>query len=263
MKFITNGGIPFWQFNRLGQYKWLQHFVTNRQGGLSTGKYTSLNLSYNVEDKSEKVDKNRELLCKNLAIDVARLIFPDQCHGNHITEIKADTSVYDIKNTDALITKEKNICIGILTADCAPLLVYDPVKHVVAAIHAGWRGTVAGITALTIQKLRDSFDSNSADLQVCIAPFISHGNYEVGIEVADEVRKYFKNTNGILFNSDKDDKWYFDLGEANRRQLVQSGVNNEKIQITGICTYEHSEKFFSARRDGLNTGRFATGIMLL
>ena len=165
-----------------------------------------------------------------------------------------------LEGIDAVMTHLPGVCIGVSTADCIPLLVYDCRHHVVAAIHAGWRGTVKRIAEQTVSKMTSTYGSRPEDLRVQIGPGISLDSFEVGDEVYEAFRTAGFNMPSI---SHRQEKWHIDLPECNRQQLLSAGVPASAINIANICTVKQSTTFFSARRQGIQSGRIFTGIMLI
>lgn len=262
MNGVLVNDLPLFQFRNLAEFPDLFNFSTTRQGGVSSGNYQSLNLGFNSGDHPDEVFQNREILSRSLNIPSAKLVFPKQVHSANIRFLQdnflklSDEGRKEImKETDALITDVKGVCIAVKTADCVPVLLYDCNKKVIAAIHAGWRGTVQNITALTIQKMVKE-GSDPGDIIAGIGPSISPSVYEVGKEVWEQFSPEFYHQNGY------DNKRLLNLWKANFSQLIQSGVRFENIEIAEMCTYSDSSLFFSARRDGVKTGRMATGIMM-
>jgi polyphenol oxidase len=250
------------KFNLLLELKDLKHVVTTRQDGVSKPPYESFNLSLTVGDAEENVSINRLKLANLMNIRNEELFIPDQCHSANIREVNVDTHPEDLKETDALVTNLKDRCLVILTADCVPVLLYDSVKHAIAAIHAGWRGTIEGIVVKTIEFMSMQYSSKPADLIACIGPSISWPNYEVGDEVAERFEDLFGMKSNVLRLTKCSDKTHIDLCEANRILMLESGVLPEHIEISQLCTYDKPGLFFSARRDGIKSGRFASCIML-
>ncbi len=254
------------QFANLSSFSGLIHFSTTRTGGCSNGNYSSLNLGFNSGDLPESVTANRVKLCAALAINPARLVFPKQTHSATVRTINAKFFISGneerkllLMETDALITNLKGVCIAIKTADCVPVLLYDPKKSVLAAIHAGWRGTVQNIVSKTITKMVEEFGSQPSDLWAGIGPSVSSEVYEVGAEVWNQFDPEFYHSS----NPAQSDKRLLDIRSVNFRQMILSGVPPGQIEVTNICTYSDAKRFFSARRDGQKTGRMATGIMLI
>ena len=257
--------MPVLQFANLGKFSELLHFSTTRVGGSSTGNYSSLNLGFNSGDYPRNVIANQLLLSEVLDIDPMRMIFPKQTHTATIKTITSDflgldkaSQKYFLNETDALITNLKGISIVVKTADCVPVLLFDSKQKVIAAVHAGWRGTVQNILLKTIQKMAEEFGSEQSDILAGIGPSISPEVYEVG----EEVWKQFDPEFYRATNPAKPDKRLLDLWSANFHQLIMAGVPAHQIEIAGICTFSDPDRFFSARRDGIKTGRMATGIMI-
>ena len=206
-------------------------------------------------------EANREMLAQILDLNAGQLVFPRQTHTRSVALI-SDMPPDELRDTDGIITNIRGICLCGQTADCVPLLFYDPVKHVVAAVHAGWRGTVGLIAKEAVQLFKFHFSSSSRDLRVIIGPSIGPEKYEVGKEVVEEVRKTIPFPEMSLKKLSSG-KHRFNLWEANRQILLECGVLNRNIEITGYCTYSENDSFFSARREGIDTGRLVSGIMLV
>lgn len=262
---VVLSGLSLLQFDNLNRFPELLHFSTARTGGVSEANYSSLNLGLNSGDSRDLVIANRILLCSALQINKEQLIFPKQTHTatiKIITERFLSSCDEDKKDylldTDAIITAVDGICIAVKTADCVPVLLYDPKQKVIAAIHAGWRGTVQNIVLLTIQKMVMEFGSSPADLIAGIGPSISPAIYEVEEAVWSQFDPLFYTDTAPL----SPDKKMLDLWKANHHQLILGGVSSHNIEAAQICTLSDPERFFSARRDGAKTGRMATGIML-
>ena len=254
-------------YNLLNKYKEIAHFCTDREGGVSMGNYESFNLSPFSGDNPENVNKNKEMLCKQLGIDAEKLIIPYQTHGTRILEIDDlffQLSQYEktqaLYGIDALFTHLTNVCIAVTTADCVPLLFFDPKKQVIAVAHAGWRGTCSRIAEKTVHGLIDTFDCNPADIRVVIGPSISASVYEVGEEVVANFRDAGFDISRIV--TVRNQSLYLDLWEANKQSLQLAGISDHHIELSGICTYTEHDRFFSARHLGIKSGRIATGIML-
>lgn len=243
-------------------------FSTRRLGGgVSQGAYGEMNINPYCGDSLEHVDANTIILSEKLGIDRNNIILPHQVHNTEIRAINSDFfSSTDcdrkrfLEGVDAVMTDLKGICIGVSTADCVPVLLYDKKKSVVAAIHAGWRGTVENIVKKSLQAMHDRYGCNYNDIKAIIGPSISKEAFEVGDEVYDKfATKGFdmKRISCII-----DNRWHIDLWEANRMQMMELGVPEERIIVSGVCTYFNYEEFFSARRLSVNSGRIYSGIML-
>lgn len=255
-------------YKLLEKYKEIAHFCTDRQGGVSMGNYASFNLSPFSGDNPERYTKNLQILCNRLAIQPEKLIIPYQTHGTEIREINSSFFVLSIEKrlnalngVDALYTKLYNVCIGISTADCVPLQFFDPVQKVVAVAHAGWRGTSNKISEKTIYTLVDKYNCKPADILVTIGPSISSKEYEIGKEVVDIFKEAGFDISKIITIRNK--TFHLDLWKANVQSLEKAGILRDHIEISGICTFTENERFFSARRLGIKSGRMLSGIMLI
>lgn len=155
---------------------------------------------------------------------------------------------------DALVTDETSRAVGVRTADCVPILLFDPNKRAVSAIHAGWRGTSAGIVPVTIQKLRGEFDSEPPNLFAAIGPCIRQCCYEVGPDVADRFTGVYSTKSAGL------DRWHLDLAGINRKQMIDCGLLPQHVFDIGLCTACEADEFFSFRREPANPGRMISSI---
>lgn len=246
-------------------------FSTTRGGG--SGNYGGFNITDYCGDTSAHVRECRSLLCNTLGIDDSRLLLPRQTHGDRIIAIDASFMQKDEKEkkrllygADAIITNMIYICIGVSTADCIPILLHDPHKRVVAAVHAGWRGTVAHIAKKCIATMTETYECMPNNIVAVIAPGISMEAFEVGNEVYDTFNRSgfpMKKIARLYPTSNGGSKWHIDLWEANRLQLIECGIPERNISTAGICTYREHDRFFSARRLGIESGRIFSGIMLI
>lgn len=242
-------------------------FSTTRHGGCSKGQYASFNCSPFCGDNPEDVRKNIHLLHSLLPEQIHDLVIPFQTHGTGIAVIDENFCNTDprrrtdmLHGKDALVTSVPNICLCVSTADCIPVLCYDVQNRVIAAVHAGWRGTQQYIVEKVLAVMKKTYATRPEYVHACIGPGISLKAFEVG----EEVYRLFKQ-NG--FNMDRiarmQQKWHIDLWEANRLQLIACGVPDSQIEQAGVCTWEHNCDFYSARRQGVASGRILSGIALL
>lgn len=246
-------------------------FSTTRHGGVSEGNYAAFNVNHYCGDNPHHIAENRQQLCRCLGIDESRLIYPHQTHHTEVWQVDdsfltwADSERSKaLEGIDALMTDCRGVCIGVSTADCIPVLLYDAVHHAVAAIHAGWRGTVGRIVEKTVVAMQQVYQTNPADLQVVIGPGISLTHFEVGDEVYDTfvANGFPMNQLAARFPASTGERWHIDLPACNRWQLLQTGVKADAITDTAICTFAQVDEFFSARRLGINSGRILTAIMI-
>ncbi len=241
-------------------------FSTTRYGGESKGTYEALNINAFSGDDPIAVEANLIAVAKELNIPANRIVRQHQVHKTESRQIAEEffTLPINIQNrilegSDALMTDIQNSCIGVHTADCVPVLLYDTVRQATAAIHAGWKGTVKHIVAKTIDSMVKVYQTNPQDLKAVIGPCISLKNFEVGKEVYEQFA-------AASFNMDKIarfyEKWHINLPLANEYELLNMGVRSRNIFQSGICTYDQYEDYFSARRIKENFGTIYTGIIL-
>ena len=233
-------------------------FSTTRQGGCSTGNYAAFNINGYCGDDEVHIAANKVALCGLLGIDCNRLVMPHQVHDCVVRRIDGPQQGV-IEGVDAVMTDVPQLCIGVSTADCIPVLLYDSTHRAVSAVHAGWRGTVLRIVQKAVEAMRDAYGTAPADLQAVIGPGISLDSFEVGDEVYEQFHAAGFDMQPI---SRHDAKWHIDLPMCNRLQLMEAGIPANHIQMTNICTYQQYERYFSARRLGIQSGRIYTGILI-
>ncbi|MBK9098275.1 MAG: peptidoglycan editing factor PgeF [bacterium] len=209
------------------------------------------NLSFSVGDDKEKVDQNRKMFFNELGLNEEMVSYQKQVHEDKINFVDTYGSCGE---SDALITKSKNLGLAISSADCPAIFIYDPLKKVIAAVHSGWKGTEKKILAKTIKRLSVEFSCITSDLICYIGPSISQKNYEVGEEVAKKFDEQFILT--------RENKHYLDIAGVNFNMLVNEGVKKINIQVSKLCSYEYSKLLHSYRRDGIQSGR-ALGIIAI
>ena len=201
------------------------------------------------------------------------VVQPHQVHGCVIREVTDPlTTREQLEGVDALVTRTPGAAISVRTADCIPVLLYDPVNRAVAAVHAGWRGTVQRISVKTIEEMGRLYGTRAQDLRAVIGPGIGPDSFQVGQEVAGEFAAAGFPMQQILKDCGPkcptpDDPMHgglhIDLWQANRWLLEQAGVRPDNIEVTGICTYRNNDRFYSARREGTKCGRIINVIKLI
>ena len=225
----------------------INHGFFTRNGGISSQENYSLNCSYSSNDSSDNVLINRQLICKYFNLKVANLKTINQIHSNKVKIIHSlndDTSNIE---ADALITKSPNIILGILTADCAPILIQDPLKKIIAAVHIGWKGAYNKILERTIEEL-SNLGSDIKNIKLAIGPCIGPASYEVG---KDFYLKFTKKNiiNKNFFEEIKLNKYKFDLPKYIYHQAIDIGVQAKNISNTNKDTFTDKKNFFSYRRN--------------
>jgi YfiH family protein len=252
--------VDFYRFKQFKDHPKCVHVVTTK----SISEPCGLSLALHTGEVEAKIIDNRKKVSSLLSLeDDLHFIVANQTHSDHIKiivekETKGWKGLEDaVADCDALITNQKGVMLTILTADCVPVLLYDKEKEVIAAIHAGWKGTEARIVTKTVQKMIKVYDSDPKDIIAGVAPAIGRCCYEVGKDVA----KHF-------FNEPRSfdllgEKYMLDLPFINKKQLLDSGVLEEHIEMSGVCTACEVERFFSYRKEQGCSGRFMSMIGLI
>jgi len=227
---------------------------TTRIGGKSEGSYESLNLSASSGDDTSVVESNRRRLNSALGIKPGMIKTIRQVHGSDVYELSNPDASRPRAGFDAIVTRIPGVAVSVLTADCVPILLYDPVKGVVAAVHAGWSGTVSGIVGRAVRTMEQSFGTSTGDLLAAIGPSIGPCCYEVDEKVVTPLKQNILGGGGLIFPT-RAGHWQLDLWEANTRLMVSAGVKRTNILVMGLCTSCNADKFYSHRKSGGSTGR--------
>ncbi|MBI2973366.1 MAG: peptidoglycan editing factor PgeF [Armatimonadetes bacterium] len=237
----------------------IPHAFTTRRGGVSPPPFDSLNLGRGVHDDSANVARNRAAILRAIGIDPSRHVEASQVHGATVAVVTARDAAGVIEGADGMVTSAPGLALAIHAADCVPVLLADPRRRVVAAVHAGWRGSAAGIALEAVGVLADRFESRAEDLLVAIGPAIKACHYEVDEPVFDRYRDW--PWRDELFAPNARGRWQLDLQAVNRRQLMDAGVPAAQIEVLEHCTFDRPDLFFSYRRDR-ETGRMGAIIAL-
>lgn len=237
---------------------------TTRHEGVSRTPYNSLNLGTNTQDQAHSVEGNRSLLARAFGITQEKLVTVKQVHGSDILVIDEpndDVNHFLGIEGDAIITNQPGIMIGVCVADCVPILLCDPEKKIIAAVHAGWKGTAAKLASKTVAGMKSLFECSPRKLQALIGPSIGKCCYEVD----GPVKQAFVQNEldwAAYSEATAEGTWRLDLAAANHALLTAAGIPASQIQVSGMCVCCHRELFFSYRRDGVETGRQMGFIML-
>ena len=230
--------------SKLSKFKNLKHCFFSRKNGVSKGYYESLNCGIGSEDKKENVLKNLELVSKKINCKKESLITLNQKHTNQVIHFKDEISVKNKLSADAIVSEVKNTGIGILTADCAPILFYDPKKKIIGCAHSGWKGALNGIVKNTIKKFNE-LNSKNENLIAVVGPCISKKNYEVK---KDFFNKFISQNikNEIFFKEINKETFFFDLRGFINNEMTNLGIKN--IENIKMDTFSEKEFFYSYRR---------------
>lgn len=258
------------QFDILNDKPGVEHFCTTRQGGVSKGPFSSLNLGNYSDDNPMAIYENRQILSRMWYMDISDFIVPHQTHSNKVLVVdeafmnaRPSDKIEALYGVDASVTHLKNIFLCATTADCVPILLFDKEKLIIAAIHAGWKSLVAGIIENTITKMREVYSTNATNIVAAIGPSISQKNYEVGDELIAQFNDAGFDLSTASNVNEKTKKWHIDLRLLSHNELVRLGVAPQQIETSTLCTFDESELFFSARRQSIVSGRMLSGIKLV
>lgn len=257
-------GGPFLRLAGLGELAGVSHFISTRGGGgLDPPR---LNLAFGLADSAATVVANRRHLFGALGVDPGRVALVRQVHGRSVVVVAEGQ--HDglappdrLTAADAMVTTSPGLWLAVLVADCVPVLAADPVRGAVGIAHAGWRGTVAGVTGALLGALTDKCGCRLQDLRVAIGPSIGPDDYEVGAPVARRFAAAFPEDAGVVRRARRG-RYLVDLWQANAHQARAAGVPARNIEVAGISTAGALDLFFSHRVEGLAAGRFAAGVAL-
>ena len=257
--YTDKNNTPYISFPILEQFDFVSHGFSTRLGGVSSGIYESMNLGFNRGDSETNVYENYRLLCEAIGVNEKNLVFTDQVHKSNVRVATKDNCGMGITRErtytqiDGHITNESNVPLIVFCADCVPILFVDPKTRSVGATHSGWKGTVQKIGAVTVRKMVEEYSCRPEDMIAVIGPCIGPECYEVSKDVADAFEANFSKEqcakilqcDGV--NTEGELKYHLDLWEANRLILLEAGLKQENIVVSGLCTMCHTDLFFSHR----------------
>ena len=240
--------------------------VTTRSGGTSQGKLASLNIAFSAGDDHDCVRANREIVGHALGYDHRDLVMPHLVHGSRVVvvgESDRGRGALSPKTTvsacDALATKSIETPIAVVVADCAPVVLYDPVQPAVAVVHVGWRGAIDRLAQLTVEQMNSALGSNSSNIRAGIGPCLQPGSSEVSFDLAEEAEEAFPNQPAVHYDMGK--KPHLDLPFMIKQQLLDAGVELRHIEDMRLDTLD-AKRFFSHRGQSGGAGRFMAVAML-
>ena len=241
--------LSFREFEKLG---FVNHAFSTRLGGVSTGEFNSMNMSFGRGDTDENVHENYRRLCEAIGTDYNDLVASAQDHKTFVRRVTKDDrgiGIYrprDMESVDGLITNEKGVALVTYFADCTPVLLADTKNHAIGSCHAGWRGTVGKIAGITVRRMCEEFGTDPADIKAAIGPAISKCCYEVDEPVARRVMELGLDTGKIVFPKDNG-KYVIDLLETNKQILMSAGVKESNITVSDVCTRCNHDLIWSHR----------------
>ena len=253
---ISSGLLPMVESPLFQRETGIQHGFSTRKGGVSKEHLASLNLSFSVEDAKENVLENFRRIGERFGKTPEDFVLSKQSHETKVLKVgmkdrgKGITKDRDYEGIDALITDEEGLILSCFSADCVPILFYDPIHKAVGACHSGWRGTKGKILQNVVEEMRKHFSSNPAEILIAIGPSICKEQYVVSEDLAlsflEDYPDVGENSSSPIQRISKD-KFQLDLWDLNRRIALDSGIKEEHISISGYCTMENPELFFSHR----------------
>jgi len=233
---------------KLQKFENIKHCFFSRKNGFSKGHYSSLNCGLGSSDNKENVLKNLNLVSKKIGCKDELLITLNQIHSNKVVYFENESSIKKKLPGDAMVTKIRNVAIGILTADCAPILLYDHSKKIIGCIHSGWKGVLNGVIENTVKKFKE-LNSNINDVIAVVGPCIGKDSYEVKndfyerfINQKHDYKKFFKKIT--------DEKYIFDLRGSINNKISDANIKN--IENIEVDTFLKKEFFYSYRRSCIN-----------
>jgi YfiH family protein len=264
MDYKTVEKVPYLSFPILERTGLVKQGFSTKLGGVSQGKYATMNFTFTRGDNRSHVMENYLRMGKALGVDMERMVLSYQTHTTNVrlvTEEDAGKGIVkerDYEDVDGLITNVPGITLVTFYADCVPLYFLDPIHQAIGLSHSGWRGTVKRMGEVTVKKMEEAFGTKAEDVIACIGPSICKECYEVGGEVAQEFMKGFdKKYWSDILSEKKDGKYMLDLWRANEIVLLESGIKQENLQVTDICTHCNSDLLFSHRTTGNERGNLA------
>lgn len=253
-------GVGFLTFPNLSSLGFVKHAFSTRIGGVSSDEFKSMNLAFGRGDSDENVRENYKIFCQAAGFEYSSLVSSAQDHHTFIRKITAEQCGIgierrrDMESVDGLMTDEPNVMLVTHYADCTPLLFADPEKRVVAASHAGWRGTAARIGQITVERMTEEYGCDPEDIVAVVGPAIGGCCYEVDTPVYEKFASMTDLRPANFTKSLGHGKYIIDLKEINRRVLISAGILPENILVSDLCTRCNSDLLFSHRATGGKRG---------
>lgn len=265
-----NKDVVYVTYPNLERLDFINHASSTRIGGISKISHlSSMNLRFNCEDTKDTVIQNYKIFADAIGTNINNMVFSKQMHNANIRFVsnedkgKGIVKDLDYTDTDALITNQKNIALTIFGADCVPILFADKTKKAIGAAHCGWRGTYKMLSYLMTEKFKELFDSNPKDLIVAIAPCIHSCCYEVDEKLFNDFKNKFYDISKTSAFKNEDGKYYLDLPQINRQILIKSGIEDENILVSDLCTGCNPDTLFSHRKSNGKRGVMASVIEII
>lgn len=250
----TYQDVVYLQYPLLEECNLVKHGFSSRIGGVSTGEFASMNLSFVRGDDEAAVNENFRRIGEAIGVQASRMIGSKQTHTNRVIVVDEScagngiTCENVLEDVDGMVTNIPGLCLATFYADCVPLYFVDPVKKVIGLSHSGWKGTVLKIGKVTIETMEREYGCNPQDILVAIGPSICQDCYEVSEDVIYEFQKEFAEIHWTkLFYKKENNKYQLNLWKANEIILMESGIKKGHIAVTNLCTCCNPEFLFSHR----------------
>lgn len=260
---------PYLEYPLLTDTKIVHHGFSTRLGGVSQGRYASMNLSFTRGDDEAAVRENYHRIAKSIGVKCENMVLSQQTHTTNVRVVtekdkgKGIVTPLDYTDVDGMVTNIPGICLVTFYADCVPLYFVDPVQKAIGLSHSGWRGTVGKIGKETIRKMEEQYGSDPKDILAAVGPSICKDCYEVSEDVILEFQKNFRERYWKdLFYRKENGKYQLDLWKANEIIFKESGILPEHIAVTNVCTHCNSEILYSHRTSGDRRGNLAAFLAL-
>lgn len=270
MKRNEKNGVTYLTYPAFEEIPGVIHGFSTRLGGVSKGIYASMNLSFTRGDREEDVRENYRRIGDAIGFRPEDIVTSDQTHTANVRAVtEADrgngiTKPRPYKDVDGMITNVPGLVLTTYYADCVPLYFVDPVHRAVGLSHSGWRGTVAKIGRVTLEKMREEYGTEPSEVYAAIGPSICQNCYEVSEDVILEFKNAFPEKHwDSLFYAKENGKYQLNLQEANRRIFIEAGVGEAHISMPEICTCCNPELLFSHRASRGKRGNLAAFLGLM
>lgn len=256
-------GVPFLSYPMFEETGIVKHGFSTRFGGVSKGCYAAMNISTTRGDDPEAVAENCRRMANALGVEVEDFTYTQQTHTTNVVVVKAEDKGKRFAETDGMITNVPGICLVTFYADCVPLYFVDPVKKVIGLSHSGWRGTVGKMGKVTVEKMTTEYGCDPKDILAAIGPSICQDCYEVSEDVIDCFKEKFdEHLWDNLFYQKENGKYQLNLWEANHQIFLESGISEEHIAVTNVCTHCNPDVLFSHRTTGNARGNVSAFLAL-
>lgn len=245
--------LPLLHFPLLEQFDFVGHCFTTREGGVSSGIFESMNLSFTRGDEETAVFANYERLAKALGVEAEQFVCSHQTHTTNVRRVSKEdlgmgvTKERTYEDVDGLITNEPGVVLSTFYADCVPLYFVDPVHKAIGLSHSGWRGTVGRMGLRTLEAMKEAFGTKPKDVYAAVGPSICQECYEISRDVAEEFMKEFPQHQEEILWQKSEEKFHLDLWKCNEIVLTEAGILPEHLAVTNLCTCCNPKLLFSHR----------------